>query len=67
MFVATFCSIYLEQWWKKSVVRDGKTYTVRFIIHGRLYAIPVRPVLGPAAGDMTPEERGAAAIQLDTS
>ena len=50
-----------EQLLRRSVVpvdKNGKLYKISYVIHGKLYEIEVRPVMGPLAASYTPGMRG---------
>lgn len=69
VFALNYCFTFLEQLIRRSVIREGNLYRVKYIINGRLYEILVKPVIGPKYLKFTPRERGRISILLpqDTS
>ena len=56
-----------EQYFKRSVVKDGGVYIVKYVINGRLYSIRVKPVMGPLTSNWSPERLGRMSVRLPTS
>ncbi len=55
--------IYVDQSLKRNLERQKNgTYILKYVLGNKLYSIPVKPVNGPGASSLTPEERGLLSI-----